>query len=209
MTFRSDPLFEMLDTATADRMLDGAVLPGDAPPGYKQVALLLSALSEPRSAPAAVAAAPRMAARPGISRRRRRPALVATVVAAAILSSAMGAAYANILPDAIGRPLHQLIQHIRHPSSTAERHTPTVTTPPAGTPVDGPPRRQTAAQRSHDRPRRSTPPSATTPPPTSRGESSLHAQPPAPPASSRRQPAGRRYPCRPPSGLSQQLANPG
>src|SRR5213080_3717550 len=123
MTFRNDPLFEMLDTATADRMLDGAVLPEDAPPGYEQVALLLSALSQPGSAPAAVASAPRTAWRPSVSRRRRRPALVATVVAATILSGTAGAAYANILPDAIGRPLHQLIQHIRPPSSTAERHT--------------------------------------------------------------------------------------
>src|SRR5438552_456301 len=49
MTFRNDPLFEMLDTATADRMLDGAVLPEDAPPGYEQVALLLSAPSRPDS----------------------------------------------------------------------------------------------------------------------------------------------------------------
>jgi hypothetical protein len=72
MTLRNDPLFEMLDTATADRMLDGAVLPGDAPPGYERVALLLSALSEPRPTAASVAAAPRAAPPPRVSRGRRR-----------------------------------------------------------------------------------------------------------------------------------------
>jgi hypothetical protein len=160
MTFRNDPLFEMLDIATADRMLDGTVLPGDAPPGYERVALLLSALSVSRPPAGAAAMAPRTATLPRISRRRRRPVLLATVVAAVILSSTAGAAFANILPDEIGRPLPHLIQHIGHPLSPAERHTATVTTRPADMPASEWPRRETAAQRSHDRPRTGSAPSA-------------------------------------------------
>jgi hypothetical protein len=152
MTLRSDPLFEMLDTATADRMLDGAVLPGDAPPGYERVALLLSVLSEPRPTAAIVAAAPRTAQPPRISRGRRRPLLVATAVAAAILSSTAGAAFANILPDAIDRPLSHLMQRISHPtSSSPERLAGTRTTPPSGG-LATERSRQTAPEPSTDRP---------------------------------------------------------
>src|SRR5947209_9664244 len=195
MTFRSDPLFEMLDTATADRMLDGTVLPGDAPPGYERVALLLSALSEPRPPTTAAAAAPREVQPPRISNRRRRPVLVATVVAAAILSSTAGAAFANVLPDAIGRPLHHLMQHIGHPLSPAERHTATVTTPPVGS--QGPEsRRQTAAQRSHDRPQAGSTPNVPT---VRRSDSSGAGPKPHPPSAtlpgpSQKQSTGRPAP---------------
>jgi hypothetical protein len=175
MTFRSDPLFEMLDTATANRMLDGTVLPGDAPPGYERVALLLSVLSEPRPPMTAAAAAPRTVQLPRISGRRRRPVLVTTVVAAAILSCTAGAAFANILPTAIGRPLHHLMQHIAHPSASAEPHTATITTPPAGMPATESPRRETAAQRPHDRPQAGSTTSAPTLPPSNAGgEPGLH-----------------------------------
>jgi hypothetical protein len=166
MSFRGDPLFEMLDTATADRMLDGTVLPGDAPPGYEQVALLLTALSVPRPPAGAAAAAPRTVELPRISPRRRRPALVATVVTAAILSSTAGAAFANVLPDAIGRPLHHLMQHIGHPSSPAERHSTTVTTPPAGRQARESSLRQTPAQRLQDRRQAGSTPGGSTVPPS-------------------------------------------
>jgi hypothetical protein len=164
MTLRNDPLFEMLDTATADRMLDGAVLPGDAPPGYERVALLLSALSAPRPTAAFMAAAPRTAQRSRISRGRRRPLVVATAVAAAILSSTAGAAFANILPHAIDRPLSHLMQRISHPSSPApKREARKRTMPPAGGHATEP-SRQTAPKPTTDHSRTGSPP--TTPAPT-------------------------------------------
>lgn len=193
MTPRNDPLFEMLDTATADRMLDGTVLPGDAPPGYERVALLLSALSVSRPPAGAAAMAPRTATLPRISRRRRRPALLATVVAAVILSSTAGAAFANILPDAIGRPLHHLMQHIGHPLSPAERHTATVTAPLAGGQVADSSRRQTAAQRSHDHPHAGSTASAGTVQHSST-EAEPHAPSPALPDASHKQPTSRTTP---------------
>jgi hypothetical protein len=186
MTLRSDPLFEMLDTATADRMLDGAVLPGDAPPGYERVALLLSVLSEPRPTAAIVAAAPRTAQPPRISRGRRRPLLVATAVAAAILSSTAGAAFANILPDAIDRPLSHLMQRISHPTSSPERLAGMRTTPPSGG-LATERSRQTAPEPPNDRSHTGSTTAATQGAPTapdSTGDATSRAPVATPPSSS-------------------------
>jgi hypothetical protein len=195
MTLRNDPLCEMLDTATADRMLDGAVLPGDAPPGYERVALLLSVLSEPRPTAAFVAAAPRTAQPPRISRGRRRPLVVATAVAAAILSSTAGAAFANILPDAIDRPLSHLMQRISHPTSRApERQARPRTMPAAGGHATDP-SRETPPEPSDDRSRTGSTTAIPAPrAPGSTGDATPGAPSATPPASTPQPPTGRTFP---------------
>jgi hypothetical protein len=94
MTFWSDMDYEMhpvpLDLDTADRLLAGAVLPEDAPPGFARVAQVLEAAS----------------AEPTPDELAREPEVVAMVVAAVQLSSGAQSLTPrrSYMPFALSRP---------------------------------------------------------------------------------------------------------
>jgi hypothetical protein len=104
-----------IDPATADRMLDGSVVPDDAPPGFADVARALGALRalaevEPEAeasvhaaALAATAASQNTGGTP-MRHRRLATAIAATVGSIALLS---GLAAAGALPDAVSRAAHR------------------------------------------------------------------------------------------------------
>jgi hypothetical protein len=120
MTFWSDMDYEMhpvpLDLDTADRLLAGAVLPEDAPPGFAQVAQVLEAASaeptpdelarEAKDVAMVVAAVQLSSSTRSMSPRRSfmpfalsRPRITAAFVAAALACTA-GLASAGSLPGA-------------------------------------------------------------------------------------------------------------
>jgi hypothetical protein len=120
MTFWSDMDYEMhpvpLDLDTADRLLAGAVLPEDAPPGFARVAQVLEAASaepmpdelarEAEDVAMVVAAVQRSSGTPSLKPRRSfmpfalsRPRIAAASVAAALACTA-GLASAGSLPGA-------------------------------------------------------------------------------------------------------------
>jgi hypothetical protein len=141
MMLGRDPLFQMLDSATADRILDGSVAAPDSPPGYERTVALLATLAQPPALPNRPGGT--IGTRPDVRRRRsatrcRRTALVATAVAV-IIPGIAGAAYADVLPDSIGRPISDLIHRVGlRTAPNQERSHPrpatTVTTPPLSTP---------------------------------------------------------------------------
>jgi hypothetical protein len=183
MTLRRDPLFQMLDSATADRILDGAIAAPDAPPGYERVVALLGALAEHQRPGAANVGAPPVVWRARHS-ARRRIALVAVAVATIIPATA-GAAYANILPDSVGRPLVHLMHRIglpKAPDQERNDHQPAANT---AEPPTSPTRSTGDSYTTHPAAGSSASPASRTTP--SRPPASKDADPPAssitPPAS--------------------------
>lgn len=109
-----------LDADTAERMLDGALDPLDAPPDYRDVLWVLAAASAPASAdPSAEAAALatfRSARRP-VDTRRRTSVLSKMLGAKALAALALGtasigtvaAAATGTLPDAAQAAVHRVV----------------------------------------------------------------------------------------------------
>jgi hypothetical protein len=152
MTTRADTSGEMfgswIDADTADRLLDGAIDPDDAPPGYRGVAVLVSAL---RSAPDASelaaledAVAGAMAIREGgviqlgeprRSRRSFRLKVAALAFVGALLGTS-GLAFAGVLPQPIQDAAAEVLSTVGievpsstdHPASTGEEISETATT---------------------------------------------------------------------------------
>jgi hypothetical protein len=110
-----DPLFQMLDSVTADRILDGAVAAPDAPPGYERAVALLTTLAELPASPdrlpdAGTVGTPTRRWRARQSPRRR--AAIVAISVAAIIPATAGAAYANVLPDSVDHPLMHLMHRV-------------------------------------------------------------------------------------------------
>ncbi len=142
MTPGRDPLFKMLDLATADRILDGAIAVPDAPPGYERAVALLATLAELPASPnqpvAGTVVTPPQTRR-SMRSTRRRVALIAMAVAMVIPATA-GVAYANILPDSVGHSLVHLMHRVGLPTPPdQERNDPQ----PAAAKVSQPPARTT------------------------------------------------------------------
>jgi hypothetical protein len=108
-----------LDPVTAERMLDGALHPEDAPPDYRDVLRVLAAASDPASvnpsAEAAALAVFRSARRP-VETHRRTSVLSKLLSAKALAALALGAvsvgtaaAATGTLPDAAQATAHRLV----------------------------------------------------------------------------------------------------
>ena len=109
MSRSDDPLQEMrgagIDEGTLDRLLQGRILPDDAPPGYSAVASILAAAASPPSGQELrMQASHVVAAREAINRRTRHfragPLGLATgLVLVCALLLLPGLAAAHVLPD--------------------------------------------------------------------------------------------------------------
>ena len=104
----NDPLHEMrgarIDEGTLDRLLQGRILPDDAPPGYSEVAsILVAAASRPTDVELRLQGPHVAAAREAIGRRnrRRRPGPLGLVTGALLLALLLipGLAAAKLLPE--------------------------------------------------------------------------------------------------------------
>ena len=104
----NDPLHEMrgarIDEGTLDRLLQGRILPDDAPPGYSAVAsILVAAASRPTDVELRLQGPHVAAAREAIGRRnrRRRPGALglATGLLVLLLLVVPGLAAAKLLPE--------------------------------------------------------------------------------------------------------------
>jgi hypothetical protein len=141
-----------LDPDTTDRLLSGRVAPDDAPPGYAEVARLLTALREPaspaelRSLDEAVTAAARRATegpatpiRPaaGIrparrSRPRRARAAILAFAVLGLLLVTTGLAMAGALPDAAQNVVSDALSRIGIHVPTADERDAVTNHHPAG-----------------------------------------------------------------------------
>jgi hypothetical protein len=122
-----------IDEGTLDRLLQGRILPDDAPPGYSDVAsILVAAASPPGQEELRMQAEHVVAARDAIGRRARhqRPGLgLATGMVVVALLLLPGLAAANVLPEPAQHAVTTVLEKvgITIPAST-DRPTPT---PPA------------------------------------------------------------------------------
>ena len=137
MSRSDDPLHEMrgagIDEGTLDRLLQGRILPDDAPPGYSVVAsILVAAASPPSPEELRMQASHVVAARDAIGRRRRRfragPLGLATgLVLIGALLLLPGLAAAHVLPDSAQHGVTTVLQKIgiTIPANTSRPTTPT------------------------------------------------------------------------------------
>ena len=142
----ADPL--ALDEETVERLLTGELDPGQAPPGYAEMAALLAAataapsdeelagkeaaLAELRAVTRARAAATSRPAKP--VRRRRRVGLAAVVVVGALVTGGAAAAATGRLPE----PVREATRRILGTDGRADPATPGAQ-PAPGTPSPGAP----------------------------------------------------------------------
>jgi hypothetical protein len=122
VTGRNDFLHEMrgagIDEGTLDRLLQGRILPDDAPPGYSEIAsILVAAASPPAQEELRMQASHVVAARDAIGRRRRRfragPLGLATgLVLIGALLLLPGLAAAHVLPDSAQHGVTTVLQKI-------------------------------------------------------------------------------------------------
>lgn len=118
---------DFLDPGTAERMLDGAVAPADAPPGFGPVAELLDAARGGVTPPAADIGVLASAARAGAGRTGvpdtptpgRSPVLArfltlkaAAVAGVVLLGATSAAAATGALPASLQRSAHDTLSHL-------------------------------------------------------------------------------------------------
>ena len=131
-----------IDEGTLDRLLQGRILPDDAPPGYSDVAsVLVAAASPPSSQELRMQASHVVAARDAIDRRTRRfragPLGLATgLLLVGTLLLLPGLAIAHVLPDPAQHAVASVLERVGITIPANTNH-PTPRPTPAASPSAG------------------------------------------------------------------------
>jgi hypothetical protein len=144
-----DLLHEMrgagIDEGTLDRLLQGRILPDDAPPGYSDVAsILVAAASPPSPEELRMQALHVMAAHDAIDRRTRRfrPGTLGLAAGLLLLGALVlipGLAVARVLPDPAQHAVTTVLERVGISIPTSTNHPTPVPTPAASPSAGGHP----------------------------------------------------------------------